>query len=202
MALLLIIVAFMVLMAWKQGRPLKLVLTLEEARKVREQWWFTAKCELKVWAILFVFGYVLVGNALASKHWEWYIYVFIGWCSLMLFSRLAIWATAAWVIGCFVTGFFSHYVLKREIPSLVVGAPLTALMFAIILRALGFLMASVRTTAGTKPEVTSDGPLKCIKSHTPEYDWDTDTWLYENGNRERAFIRFRRYEHKNRRDRD
>jgi hypothetical protein len=75
-------------------------------------------------------------------------------------------------------------------------------MFAIILRALGFLMASVRTTAGSKPEVTSDGPLKRVTSHTPEYDWDRDTWQYENGNRERAFIRFRRYEDKNRRDRD
>jgi hypothetical protein len=93
-------------------------------------------------------------------------------------------------------------VLKREIPSLVVGAPLTALMFAIILRVLGFLMASVRTTPGSKPEVTSDKPLKCITSDTPQDDWDTDTWLYENGNRERAFIRFRRYEDENRRDRD
>ena len=67
MALLLIIVGFMVLLAWKQGRPLKLALTPDEARKVREQWWFAAKCELKVWAILFVFGYALVGNALASN---------------------------------------------------------------------------------------------------------------------------------------
>jgi hypothetical protein len=51
MALLTLILLFVVFAAWKDRRPLKIVLTPEEARAVRARWWEAAKGELQCWAV-------------------------------------------------------------------------------------------------------------------------------------------------------
>lgn len=113
----LIIIAVLVLVwAYKTGRPMKLVLTPEEAKAVRAKWWRMARFELKLWAGAFVLGYALAGNALVSEHWRWYVYVFIVWGSLLIFSRLAIWATVVWLALYFAAATFAHYLLKYDMP--------------------------------------------------------------------------------------
>jgi hypothetical protein len=71
---LIIIIVLVVLWAHKSGRPMKLVLTPEEAKAVKERWWLLARAELKSWAICFMFGYALVADTLAKEHWHWYVY--------------------------------------------------------------------------------------------------------------------------------
>ena len=195
MALLTIVIVLVALWASRTGR-LKVVLTPEEARTMRERWWRTAWVELKAWVICFAFGYALAADALAREHWHWSIYALIVWCSLLFFSRLAIWVTLAGVAVLLAVGSVAKVLLNYSIQSPLFGPLLIAALFAIIIRAVFFL--SVRqpetTTRKPQPDSSPDGPDASVKHHTPEYEWDTDTWRYENGNREPANIRYPKYE--------
>ena len=192
MGFLIIIIVLVVLWAHKSGRPMKLVLTPEEAKAVKAKWWRTAGFELKLWAGAFVLGYALAGNALASEHWHWYVYVFIVWGSLLLFSRLVIWATVVWIALYFAAATFAHYLLKYDLPSLAVSVPLMGAIIAILIRF--FLMFwKPEEPVGSKPPSAQQG----IFSPPVEdrvYDYETDTYVYKEGNREPARIRWPRDE--------
>jgi hypothetical protein len=96
----LVLIALMLVIwaALKHGR-LKLVLSAEESARIRAAWWAEAKRELKIWAIVFVILCAIFGDPLLRAHWNIGIYVLIVWGSLVLFSRLAIWATVG-IISC------------------------------------------------------------------------------------------------------
>jgi hypothetical protein len=153
MAVLTIMIVLVVLWASRNGR-LKVVLTPEEAKVIRERWRRTAWIELKAWVLCFALGYALAADTLAREHWHWSIYALIVWCSLLFFSRLAIWITLAGV-------------------AVLVPRPGTTI---------------------SKPQPSPEPPDPSVKHHTPEYDWDTDTWRYENGNHEPANIKYPKYE--------
>ncbi len=202
MGVLIIIIVLVFLWAYKSGRPMKLVLAPEEAKQVRERWWRFAKTELKVWALFFVLGYALVGNALAAEHWKWYVYVFIVWCSLMLCSRLAIWVTVAGVAICFIVGTVAE-AFGHKLPAQFVAPVIIAVPMAIIIRALLFCFTPVAGASVKSSEPPA--PIKFVNHdhEEPVYDWETDTYLYKEGNREPAFLRYPRYKDRpeNRRNR-
>jgi hypothetical protein len=195
MALLTIIIVLVVLWASRNGR-LKVVLTPEEARTIRERWWRTAWVELKAWVICFAFGYALAADTFAREHWHWSIYALIVWCSLLFFSRLAIWVTLAGVAVLLAVGSVAKVLLNYSIQSPLFGPLLIAALFAIIIRAVFFLSLRQpgRTISKPQPGSRPEPPDASAKHHTPEYEWDTDTWRYENGNREPANIRYPKYE--------
>ena len=191
MGFLIIIIVLVVLWAHKSGRPMKLVLKPEEAKAVRAKWWRTAGFELKLWAGAFVLGYALAGNALASEHWHWYVYIFIVWGSLLLFSRLAIWATVVWIALYFAAATFAHYLLKYDLPSLAVSVPLMGAIIAILVRF--FFMFWKPDPVGSKPPSAQQGIFSPPKEDRV-YDYETDTYVYKEGNREPARIRWPRDE--------
>jgi hypothetical protein len=195
MALLTIIIVLVVLWASRNGR-LKVVLTPEEARTITGRWWRTAWVELKAWVICFAFGYALAADTFAREHWHWSIYALIVWCSLLFFSRLAIWVTLAGVAVLLAVGSVAKVLLNYSIQSPLFGPLLIAVVFAIIIRAVFFLsLRQAETTISkSQPGSSPESPEASVKHHTPEYEWDTDTWRYENGNREPADIRYPKYE--------
>jgi hypothetical protein len=196
MALLTIIIVLVVLWASRNGR-LKVVLTPEEAKAIRERWSRTAWVELKAWVLCFALGYALAADTLAREHWHWSIYALIVWCSLLLFSRLAIWVTLASVAVLFAVGSVAKVLLNHTIqPPPFLGPLLIAVVFAIIIRAVFFLSLRQPGTTISKPqpEPTLESPDPSLKHQTPDYEWVTDTWRYENGNREPANIRYPKYE--------
>ena len=196
MAVLAIMIVLVVLWASRNGR-LKVVLTPEEAKVIRERWWRTAWIELKAWVLCFALGYALAAGTLAREHWHWSIYALIVWCSLLFFSRLAIWITLAGVAVLFAVGSVAKVLLNYTIQSPPLFGPLfIAVVFAIIIRAVFFLSVPRPGTTISKPqpEPSPEPPDPSFKHHTPEYDWDTDTWRYENGNHEPANIKYPKYE--------
>jgi hypothetical protein len=196
MALLTIIILLVVLWASRNGR-LKVVLTPDEARTIRERWWWRAWVELKSWVLCFAFGYALAADTFARAHWHWSIYALIVWFSLLLFSRLAIWVTLAGVAVLFAVGSVAKVLLNQAIQSPPFLGPLIiAVVFAIIIRAVFFLSLRQAGTTISKPQPgSSPEPREASVKHlTPEHEWDTDTWRYENGNREPANIKYPKYE--------
>jgi len=101
----LVLIALMLVIwaALKHGR-LKLVLSAEESARIRAAWWAEAKRELKIWAIVFVILCAIFGDPLLRAHWNIGIYVLIVWGSLVLFSRLAIWATVGIILSTLLLG--------------------------------------------------------------------------------------------------
>jgi hypothetical protein len=185
-----------VLWASRNGR-LKVVLTPEEARTIRERWWRTAWVELKAWVICFAFTYGLAADTFAREHWHWSIYALIVWCSLLFFSRLAIWVTLVGVAVLFAVGSVAKVLLNYTIQSPPLFGPLLiAVVLAIIIRAVFFLSMRRpgRTISKPQRELSPEPQNPSLKHLTPEYDWDTDTWRYETGNREPANIRYPKYE--------
>ena len=195
MALLTIVIVLVVLWASRNGR-LKVVLRPEEAKAIRERWWRTAWVELKAWVLCFAFGYALAADTFAREHWHWSIYALIIWCSLLFFSRLAIWVTLAGVAVLLAVGSVAKVLLNYSIQSPLFGPLLIAVVFAIIIRAVFFLSLrqAGKTISKPQPGSSPEPPEASVKHHTPEYEWDTDTWRYENGNREPANIRYPKYE--------
>ncbi len=192
MGFLIIIIVLVILWAHKSGRPMKLVLTPEEAKAVKAKWWRTAGFELKLWAGAFALGYALAGNALASEHWHWSIYALIVWCSLLLFSRLAIWITLAGVAALFALASLAKALLHYTIQSPPLFGPLViAAILAILVRF--FFMFWKPDPVGSTPPSAQQG----IFSPPVEdrvYDYETDTYVYKEGNREPARIRWPRDE--------
>jgi hypothetical protein len=194
MGVLIIIIVLVVLWAHKSGRPMKLVLTPEEAKAVKAKWWFRARNEVKVWAICFVLGYALVGQSLASAHWHWPIYAMIVLGSLQLFSRLAIWGTFAfWVVALVVTSIPELLGHHRLFNPLYIMMPLMGAIIAILVRFF-FMSWNPRTDTPVKPTSLHKGIFSAPSFDDRVYDYETDTYLYKEGNREPAFIRYPRNE--------
>jgi hypothetical protein len=141
MALLTVIVLLVVAAAWRGGRPLKIVLSDEEAKAVKARWWAAARGELKLWAICFPIGFALLWDPLAAAHWRPLVYVALAWASFLLFSRLAIWGTLA--IGVLAYALLAlSTVLGHPIcqPIVVIG-PIAACIGAILIRCVLTLVA-------------------------------------------------------------
>jgi hypothetical protein len=192
MGMLIIIGVLILLWAHKSGRPIKLVLTPEESKTVKARWWKAALVELKVWAIIFGAGYALAAETLSKEHWHWSIYAFIVWCSLLLFSRLAIWITLAGVAALFALASLAeallHYTIKC--PSLF-GPLVIAVVLAILVRF--FVTVWKPSPDGVKP-VIGHNNLFSPPQDDRVYDYETDTYVYKEGNREPARIRWQRDE--------
>jgi hypothetical protein len=183
-----------VLWAHKSARPMKLVLTPEGAKAVKAKWWFRARNEVKVWAICFVLGYGLVGQSMASAHWHWPIYAMIVLGSLQLFSRLAIWSTfALWVVALVVTSIPELLGHHRLFHPLYIMVPLMGAIIAILVRFF-FMCWNPPTDTPVKPTSPHKGIFSAPSFDDRVYDYETDTYLYKEGNREPAFIRYPRNE--------
>jgi len=191
MGFLIIIIVLVVLWAHKSGRPMKLVLKPEEAKAVKARWWKAAIAELKVWAIFFVFGYALASDTLAKEHWRWPIYAMIVLASLQLFSRLAIWATfALWAVAL-VVGSIADLLHHRLFDPLYIMVPLMGAIIAILVRFI--FMFWKPDPVGSKPPSTQQGILSPPEEDRV-YDYENDTYVYKEGNREPAHIRWPRDE--------
>jgi hypothetical protein len=192
MGMLIIIGVLVLLWVHKSGRPIKLVLTPEEAKAVKAHWWKAAIVELKVWAILFVVGYALAAETLSKEHWHWSIYAFIVWCSLLLFSRLAIWITLAGIAGLFALASLAEVVLHYTIKCPALFGPLViAVILALLVR---FFVMFWKPSGGGFNPVTRQNNLLSPPQDDRVYDYQTDTYVYKEGNREPARIRWPRDE--------
>jgi hypothetical protein len=161
------------------------IVSEEQAAVIKLTWWRWAKLELIAWAICFAIAYALFSETLASQHWaSWSYWAIIG-ASLLLFSRLAIWATfivAALIHLAF--GLAGH-------PPLVTFHVINACIFAILLRSplflffVLFLASSMRMAA---QHAQASAPEE------PTYDWQFDQNVFRDGRREPAFLRYPYYE--------
>jgi hypothetical protein len=176
MGMLVIIIVLVVLWAHKSGRPMKLVLTPEEAIAVKARWWASARAELKAWAIVFVLGYAVAGESLASAHWHWPIYAMIVLGSLQLFSRLAIWGTLVLWAVVWVAGSAAELLGHRLFSPLYIMVPLMGAIFAILLR---FFFTFWRRTSlaqtPVQPASVQKGKFFVPSFDDPVYDHETDT---------------------------
>ena len=140
MTIIVIVVLFLIFKAHREKRPLKVVLTPEEARDVRARWWAAAKSELKCWVICFGIGMALLGEDLANAHWKTMTYVAIVWASLILFSRLALWLTLA----CAVVALLIQTAGIHPWPAIAPFFMVSACVYAIVARAILFLFMACR----------------------------------------------------------
>ena len=191
MALLIIILLLVVFTAWRDKRPLKLVLSEEEAKAVKARWWAAARGELKAWAICCGIGFALLAEPLAAAHWRPAVYVAIAYVTLLLFSRLAIRVTLGISVLAYGVDALATILGHPLCQPIVVMAPIAAVVVAIMIRALLFLFSLVPPLPRI---VDRQVPPRLKAPEEPEYDFQTDTYLYKEGNREPAFIRFPRYE--------
>lgn len=140
MTLIVIVVLFLVFKALKEKRPLKMVLTPEEACAVRARWWAAAKGELKAWIVVCGLLAALLAQDLADAHWKPIVYVVIVWASLILFSRLAIWLTLASAILAFLVQTAGIHLWPEVTPFFMASA----CIYAIVARAILFLFSALR----------------------------------------------------------
>ena len=163
MGFVIIIVLLVLLWAYRAGRPMKLVLTPEEAKVIKANWWAAARAELKIWAIFFALGFAIVGHSLASAHWQWPIYAMIVLASLQIFSRLIIWATfglwvVAWTLGLIAEVLGYHTLFNP----LYIMVPLTGAIIAIVIRFWFFwACSSGQRVAPTEPRLEERGHTCC-----------------------------------------
>jgi hypothetical protein len=125
--------------AWRRGR-LKLVLTPEQAQLIRHEWWTAAKAELKVWAI-FAAVVAILGSPLWPKASPATLAICVG-ISLLLFSRLAIWATLALTAAGYISLTVATVIGHPFCQPACVMIPAAACFVAILFRApLGLFYA-------------------------------------------------------------
>lgn len=100
MSFLILIILGAAFMAWKKRKPLKLVLSEDEARFCKERWWHCARLELQSWCVV-----ALVTAALSATFGVPPAgFLVVGLIEAILISRIVlclvvILASAAWVIG-------------------------------------------------------------------------------------------------------
>lgn len=100
MSFLVLIILGAAFMAWKKRKPLKLVLSEDEARFCKERWWREARAEFKMWMVLFFFS----AAVLSMFRCEAMVYLAVGLFELILVSRLVLLvmllaAVIGWIIG-------------------------------------------------------------------------------------------------------
>ena len=140
MTIIVLMILFLVFKAMREKRPLRLVLSEEEARAVKARWWAAAKGELKAWLVVCGLLAALLAQDLADAHWKPIVYVVIVWASLILFSRLAIWLTLASAILAFLVQTAGIHLWPAVTPFFMVAG----CIYAIIARAILFLFAACR----------------------------------------------------------
>jgi hypothetical protein len=189
MTLLAIIVLLVVFKAWKDGRPLKLVLSEEEARAVKARWWTAARRELKIWAVCFVVGSALFAATLASAHWHPVVYVAITWASLVLFSRLALWISLGVGLVALVLEVIASTLGHPMCPSWFVMGPIITCLAAIVIRF--FVSCGGMSALAGSARIISEQHSRTVNTadEDPVYDVQTDENVYSNGRREPAFLR-------------
>jgi hypothetical protein len=189
MTLLTIIVLLIIFKAWKDGRPLKLVLSEEEARAVKAQWWSAARRELKIWVVCFVIGSALFATTLEAAHWDPAVYVAIAWASLVLFSRLAIWISLGVGMAALVVEVITSTLGHPICPAWFVMGPIITCVAAIVIR---FFVScgGVSALAGSARIISEQHSRTVSAAHEdPVYDVQTDENVHSNGRREPAFLR-------------
>jgi hypothetical protein len=150
----------------------------EAANAVKRKWWFWVKFELLAWALCFAFGYALVGQWLAAHHWQPWVYWAIVGGSLLLFSRVAIWATliVAGVLNWLHPEFVTFHILNATVWAILLRIPIT----------LFFLYSTAAPARRSAPRAPSNPFF--IEPETPEsYDARTDEHVYASGRREPAY---------------
>jgi hypothetical protein len=150
---------------------------------IRGRWARAACLELKAWAIVCALLLALCYDGLKDLPAQ--LKILVVWYSLMLFSRIAIWVT----IG--MLALLSAISLSGwQPPDFPFGPLLVGLALAILIRAFLFLNTfKVHNHSGLRPP-----PIRLPHGEdgfVPKHDWDSDSWIYEDGNKEPAHIRFK-----------
>jgi hypothetical protein len=149
MTILVLVILFLVFKALREKRPLKIVLTPEEAKAVKARWWAVAKGELKMWAVCAGLAGALFGQDLESAHWKPMVYVILAWASLILFCRLAIWATLACAVLAYLVQLLGIHPWPLVTPFFMVAG----VIYAVVARAVLFVFSSIKRPV-SQPQFT------------------------------------------------
>lgn len=140
MTILIILLCLFVYARWKHGHSVKLVLTEDEARAIRERWVREALAECKAGAVVSALLFAVT----MSARWEWSIYAGITLVAMLMFSRIVIWITIAGSILAFLIDCVAGQVIDPVCIAMIQIACAVAVCF----RLLGSLMyANHKNTA-------------------------------------------------------
>lgn len=163
------------------------VVSEDQAKAIKARWWFWVRFELIAWALCFALGYSLLETPLREAHWPAWVYWAIIGCSLLLFSRLVIWLTLVVAGVAFAVGW-AAYQLGHPLYPPVPGYVLVACIMAIIIRSPVGLFY-LRHLGDSAREGTRQAKGFGIPEEPEDYDPVTDEHVFEDGRRERAFLR-------------
>jgi hypothetical protein len=156
------------------------IVTEEQAAFIKARWWKAAKSELVAWVICFPLVTAILFEPLASFHWPPLVYLAIAGASLLLFSRLVIWATILSAVLAHValglaghSNIMTYYILDACIVVVLLRSPLSLFFFL-------FLASSIRMGAQHAQTVCAQ--------EKPEYDPQFDQYVFRSGRREPAFL--------------
>jgi hypothetical protein len=163
------------------------IISEEQAKAIKTTWWWWARFELIVWAMVFAMGYAVMEAPLRELHWPAWRYWAIAGCSLLLFSRMAIWLTffGGWIVHAIAwTSYrFGHPILQP-----VGGVCVIASAMAMLIRSplgLFFLWQISDLTKQAGHSIAAIGS----DEESPSYDWQSDEYVYKSGLREPANLR-------------
>jgi hypothetical protein len=140
--LLIVVLIFVAVRAWRSGVPL--FSTNKQARaEFLAQWWRSAKTELGVWAVLASFAYFLTCPA----KWPPFIYGLILWGLGLLCSRIVIWLSALLFVAGYIACAIVFYLTGHPpFPPVWIFNGVGGLVAAIVLRhPLTWLLATPGT---------------------------------------------------------
>lgn len=134
MGLIVIVGLVWMLWAYRTGRPLKLILSPQEAALLRAHWWQAARRELMAWIVVTGIGFAVFAQPLADMQLSRDRYFWMVWSSLLLFSRMAIWVSVIVLIAGYTIGI-AAYILGHPLYSpATVMIPFAMCVIAIIIR--------------------------------------------------------------------
>lgn len=141
MTIIIILLCLFVYARWKHGHSVKLVLTEDEARAIRERWVSEALSEFKAGAVVSALLFAVT----ISAHWEWTIYAGITLVAMLMFSRIVIWIA----LGVSILAFLVNSVVGQPLCNTAwIAWVQIACVVAIVVRLFGSLMyASHSNTA-------------------------------------------------------
>jgi hypothetical protein len=163
------------------------ILTDQQANAIKRKWWFWARFELLAWALFFAFGYSLLEFPLREAHWPAWVYWAIIGCSLLLFSRLAIWAT--FIVATVAHGIgWAAYSAGHPLFTPVTGYFVCASVAAMVIRSpLGLFM--VWSMADSIKAGADHIRSSSLVEEPVYYDARSHEHVYTDGRRERAFLK-------------
>jgi hypothetical protein len=142
MGLLIVILIFVAVWAWRSEVPL--FSTNKQARaRFLARWWRVAKAELLAWAVLSTLAYALTYPA----KWLPFIYGLILWGLGLLCSRIVIWLSALLFIAGYIVCAIVFYLAGHPpFPPVWIFNGVIALVAAILVRhPVTWLLATPRT---------------------------------------------------------